>query len=102
MLSAATAADPFSGNFIAGLDGEKYRLEIAAFSRGQYDGEYRVANKRLPLEARRFGDRIAGRVGVGDSGFGFSAQLREGGLLWHDEKGRLMLFRRERASPGND
>ena len=94
LIAAGAESDPFVGSFVARDGGETHRLTLFAFARGVYDGEYRVAGQRLPLEARRFGEALAGRVGIDESAVGFTLQPQGGGLLWRDRTGRHMLFRR--------
>lgn len=94
----SAAADPFSGDFSASLDGKVYQLSITGFASGQYDGEYRGEGERLPLGARRFGDRIVGQVGVAATRFGFLGQIQNGHLLLQYENGRVILFKRIAAT----
>jgi len=102
-VTGNAAADLFTGEFTAKLEGEVYHLSISGHARGQYDGIYRVGGESMPLNARRFGDRIAGQIGIADLKFGFMAQIQDGGLLLHDEKGRMVMFRRNlRSRSGND
>ena len=94
VAAGIAAADLFTGDFSGRLDGEVYRLTISGYAGGQYEGSYRVGGEVMPLNARRFGDRIAGQIGVAGFKFGFTAQIQDGGLLLHDENGRIVLFRR--------
>ena len=91
------AADLFTGDFTGSLDGKEYRLSISGYAGGQYEGEFRAGGERLPLNARRFGDSIAGQIGIADFRFGFLAQVQDGGLLLRYEDGKVILFRRSSA-----
>lgn len=91
----AAAADLFTGEFSASRDGETYHLSISGFASGQYDGVYRTGSEKLPLNARRFGDRIAGQIGIADLRFGFLAEVQNGGLLMQYEDGNVILFKRD-------
>ncbi len=103
LCSETVAADLFTGHFIGQLDGEVYQLSITGYARGQYDGIYRAGGEPMPLNARRFGDRIAGQIGIADLKFGFMAQIQDGGLLLHDENGRVIMFRRNpQSQSGSD
>ena len=97
-LLNTAVADPFSGDFSASLDNGVYRLSIGGLARGQYDGEYLGEGERLPLSARRFGDRIVGQVGIAADGFSFLGQIQNGHLLMQYEDGRVILFRRISAT----
>ena len=99
LFTEAAAADLFTGEFSGSLDGKLYQLSIFGFARGQYDGEFRSDGERLPLNARRFGDRLAGQIGVGDLSSGFLAQVQNGGLLLQHEDGRVIFFRRGSLKP---
>lgn len=101
LLAANAAADPFSGEFSGSLDGEIHRLSISGHARGLYEGQYRAGGEIMSLNARRFGDRLAGRIGIADFGFGFTAQLQGDALLLRGENGRVILFRRT-AEAGAD
>ena len=93
----SAAADLFTGEFTGSLDGEVYQLSISGFAGGQYEGEYQAGGENLPLNARRFGDRIAGQIGIADMRFGFLAQVQNGGLLLQYENGKVILFKRKAA-----
>lgn len=93
-FAGAAASDPFTGEFSGSLDGKDYRLSISGFASGQYEGEFYAEGERLPLNARRFGDRIAGQIGIADHRSGFLAELQAGGLLLKYEDGRVILFKR--------
>ena len=86
--------DVFNGNFTGSLDGEVYQLSISGYAGGQYEGLYSAGGEIMPLNARRFGDRIAGQIGIADFRFGFMAQIQPGGLLFRNEDGREILFKR--------
>ncbi len=98
----SAAADLFTGEFTGSLDGEVYQLSISGFAGGQYEGEYRAGGENLPLNARRFGDRIAGQIGIADLRFGFLAQVQNGGLLLQYENGKVILFKRNAAVTTGD
>ena len=100
LFTDSAAADLFTGDFTASLDGQVYQLSISGFAGGQYDGEYRVRGENLPLSARRFGDSIAGQIGIADFRFGFLAQEQNGGLLLKYEDGTVILFRRVNTATG--
>lgn len=102
LTAGNAAADLFTGEFIGSFDGEEYRLSIHGFARGQYEGEYRAKGERLPLNARRFGDRIAGQIGIAEFKLGFVAQIQDGSLLLHSEDGKIILFRRILSQSGDD
>ncbi len=96
----SAAADLFTGDFTGSLDGKIYRLSISAYAGRLYEGEFITGGKKLPFNARRFGDRIAGQIGIADSGFGFLARVQNGGLLLQAEDGRVILFRRNSVVGG--
>ncbi len=93
-LLASAHTDHFNGDFTGSLDGVVYQLSISGYATGQYQGEYRAEGEILPLNARRFGDRIAGQIGVAGFKFGFIALQQNGGLLLHNENGKVILFKR--------
>ena len=101
LLAEAAAADPFSGEFSGSLDGETHRLSISGHARGLYEGQYRAGGEAMSLNARRFGDSLAGRIGIAGFGFGFTAQLQDGALLLRGENGRVILFRRTAGAGGD-
>ena len=94
LLIGSAQADYFNGDFTGFVDGEIYLLTISGYAGGQYEGEYRAGGEILPLNARRFGDRIAGQIGVAGFKFGFIALQQNGGLLLHNENGKVILFKR--------
>ena len=91
-------ADPYTGTFTGLLEGEEYRLSISGNGGGQYEGKLRVDGVIMPLNARRFGDRIAGQIGIADDSFEFVANLQGSALLLQDEDGVSILFRRDTSS----
>ena len=91
-------ADPYTGTFTGLLEGEEYQLSISGNGGGQYEGKLRVDGLIMSLNARRFGDRIAGRIGVADDSFEFVAKLQGSALLLQDEDGVSILFRRDTGS----
>jgi hypothetical protein len=93
-------ADSFTGSFSGKMEGEQYQLTIRSETTGQYAGELRVAGEAVPLNARRFGDRIAGQIGNAADGFGFVAQIQGNGLLLQDEDGEIIVFKRDSAIAG--
>ena len=93
----SAAADLFTGDFTGSLDGRVYQLSISGYAGGQYEGEFRAGGENLPLNARRFGDSIAGQIGIADFSFGFLAQVQNDGLLLQYEDGKVILFRRNTA-----
>jgi len=97
IFTEAAAADLFTGEFTGLLDGKVYQLSISGFAGGQYEGEFHAAGENLPLNARRFGDRIAGQIGIADHSFGFLAQVQDGGLLLQYEDGKVILFKRSHS-----
>ncbi len=74
-----------------------YQLSIFGPAGGQYEGILRAGVENLPLGARRFGDSIAGQIGIAEFRFGFLAQVQNGGLLLQDEDGKVILFKRTKA-----
>ena len=99
LLSVESAvADPYTGSFSGWLDGEEYQLSISRNESGQYQGELEVAGVVLSLNARRFGDRIAGQIGAADGSFGFVANLQGNLLIFEDEEGVSIKFRRDTDS----
>ena len=99
LFTEAAAADLFTGEFSGSLDGKVYQLSISGFAGGQYEGEFRSGGETLPLNARRFGDRIAGQIGIANLRSGFLAQLQDGGLLLQHEDGKVIFFRRGNINP---
>jgi len=102
LLSVESAfADAYTGTFSGWLEGEEYQLSISRNETGQYQGELEVAGVVLQLNARRFGDRIAGQVGGADGSFGFVASLQGNLLIFEDEEGVSIKFRRDTDSGKN-
>ena len=95
----SAAADLFTGDFTGSLDGKQYQLSISGYAGGQYEGEFSTGGENLPLNARRFGDSIAGQIGIAEFRYGFLAQVQNGGLLLKDEDGKVILFRRNSSDP---
>jgi hypothetical protein len=91
-------ADAYTGTFTGWLEGEEYQLTIAQDDNGLYAGELQVAGVVLSLNARRFGDRIAGQVGGADESFGFVANLQGSALIFEDEEGVSIKFERDSVS----
>ena len=88
----AAAADPYIGRFVGTFEGEEYRLTLAASGSQRYEGEIVLAGERVPLVAQRFGDRLAGQVGIGGDSFEFSAELSGDILLFRDPDGEIIRF----------
>ena len=103
-LCGSAHGDQFNGDFTGSLDGRVYQLTISGYAGGQYEGEYHAGGEILPLNARRFGDRIAGQIGVAGFRIGFVARQEDGGLLLHKENGKVILFKRNAglSSVGNE
>lgn len=99
LFSEAADADFFTGEFSGSLDGKLYQLSISGFASGQYEGEIHAGGESLPLNARRFGDRIAGQIGIADLRSGFLAQVQDGGLLLQHEDGKVIFFKRGNLTP---
>ncbi len=93
----SAAADLFTGDFTGSLDGKVYRLSISGYASGQYEGAFLAGGETLPLNARRFGDSIAGQIGIADFSFGFLAQVQDGGLLMRYEDGKVIFFSRSNS-----
>lgn len=88
-------ADGFVGSYIGQLDGEEYLLSISLNEGGLYQGELRVDGVRLELNARRFGEKIAGQIAAADDSFGFVAHLQGNALTFQDEEGVSIKFKRD-------
>lgn len=88
-------ADAFVGSFVGLLEGEEYQLTISHNESGQYEGELKIADVRLKLDARRFGEKIAGQIVAADDSFGFIAYLQGNALIFQDEEGVSIKFERD-------
>lgn len=96
LLSVESAiADAYTGTFSGWLEGEEYQLSISKNKTGQYQGELQVAGFVLSLNARRFGDRIAGQIVGADGSFGFVANLQGNTLIFEDEDSVSIKFQRD-------
>jgi len=93
-LLDSAAADLVIGDFAAALDGWVYRVSIAGFASGRYDGQYRGEGERLPFDARRCGDRVVGQIGIAASRCGFIGQIQYGNLRLHYEDGGVNPLKR--------
>jgi hypothetical protein len=87
-------ADPLAGRYSGQLHAEEYRLSIQPAAGGLYEGELRVADTRVGLVARRFGDRVMGQLGSPDDYIGFVITLQGNLLRLEDEDGEVILFHR--------
>lgn len=85
----AQQADPFVGRFGGDIDGESWQMRIFSDSPGNYDGEVRAGDRRLPLVGRRFGEYMIGKIGFPGDDFAFRARIL----------GAVLLIERERAAP---
>lgn len=94
-LIESVIADGFVGSYTGQLDGEEYLLSISLNDSGQYEGELRVDGVRLQLNARRFGEKIAGLIAAADDSFGFVANLQGKALIFQDEEGVSIKFERD-------
>ena len=91
---AGTAlADPFAGAFVGEFEGEEYRLTLLAAGTYRYEGEIVIGGEPVPLVARRFGERLAGQIGIGGDSFEFSAEFSGEVLLLRDADGEVIRFR---------
>ena len=63
----ASAVDPYDGVYVATIDEIDYHLTLEADNFGRYDGIFTTDGEKQGLEARRFGDRLAGRI-IGPGG----------------------------------
>ena len=88
----AVAADPYVGSFVGTFGGEEYRLTLNPAGNLRYEGEIVIADEPLPLVAQRFGDRLAGQIGIGGDSFEFSAELNGDILLFRDPDGEIIRF----------
>jgi hypothetical protein len=101
-LIESSMADSYVGSFRGQLEGEQYQLIIGSKTFGQYEGELRVGNEKVTLNASRFGDRISGQIGSGDEGFGFVAQIQDSKLVLQDEDGETIVFERESEATSSE
>ena len=97
ILSPAIA-DLFVGNFIAEVDGKTYRLTIEPPISKRYDGILMIDDDAMQVDARRFGDRFAGRIVGKSNSFGFRAEMLGAAPLIHTETGLVLKFRRDHGS----
>lgn len=95
LASAALAADPLTGDYSARVRGQDYELVLRSDDGRIYEGYLRIDTRSLPLDARRFGDRLVGRAGRADEAVGLIVESRGMGLLLQiDDEPPLFLRRR--------
>ena len=78
--AAARAEDAFTGRFAGHYGGERIELEIELIGAGRYEGALRRGDEILLLQARRFGDRLVGRVGNETAGVAVLVEARGMGI----------------------
>ena len=88
-------ADLFIGSFIAKIDGKTYRLSIEPANSKGYDGVFMIDKEAMEVDARRFGDQLAGRIISKHSSFGFRAEMQGSAPLVRTETGLVLPFRRD-------
>ena len=96
--STRVLADLFVGEFYAQVGDEQYQMSIQQSPASGYEGSIDIdGNRVFEIDARRFGDKIAGRLVSVGGNQGFIAEMRAGAPLVHLEDGRSIVFRRGRA-----
>ncbi len=90
----ARAGDPFAGRFVAHHAGERIELELEIVAAGGYEGVLRRDGETLLLQARRFGDRLVGRIGDETGGIAILVEARGMGISIRLDDGVPLFLRR--------
>ncbi len=93
--AASRADDPLTGEFVARSGVLDYDLSLRSDDGKIYEGYLRVDGEARALGARRFGDRILGRVGGSADGVAIVVELRGMGV-WLRLDGAPPVFLRRR------
>lgn len=88
------AADAFAGRFTGDHGGQRYELELEFVGSGRYEGALRSDGKPALVLARRFGERLVGRVGDEKDGVALIAEIRGMGISLSLEGGVPIFLRR--------
>jgi len=81
------------GCLVADLVGRRYRVNIERVNASSYDGILQIDGDPMQLDARRYGERIIGRLRNHSEEIGFRARFEGGILLMQTEDGRRIIFR---------
>ena len=95
LLPGAAIADPYVGSFAGELDGKRYALSIDWVSASTYDGILQVDGSPMQFDARRYGERMGGRVADETQQFRFRARIEGSLLVIEIEDGRRLVLRRQ-------
>ena len=95
LVSTRVNADLFEGKFHAMVGNERYQMTIHTSTASGYEGVINVdGDPSMQIDARRFGDKIAGRLNSISGSQGFTADAGTGTLVFQLEDGGTIVFRR--------
>ena len=94
LLPGTALADPYVGSFVGELDGKQYQLSIDWVSASTYDGILQVDGMPMQFDARRYGERMGGRIADESQQFRFRARIEGSLLILEIEDGRRLVLRR--------
>lgn len=94
LLPGQVMADPYVGHFVGELDGHHYRVTIDRVNSTTYDGILWIDDERMQLDARRYGERMSGRLADQSQQLGFRARIEGSILILETEDGRRLILRR--------
>ena len=93
--STRAAADLFEGEFYTQVGKQRYQMTVKRVSGSGYEGIIQVDGIGLmQIDARRFGDRLVGRLNDSSGGQGFIAEMSAGAPVLQLEDGQTLVFRR--------
>ena len=97
LVPAYALDDPFIGFFSGELDGSRYEVTIERINATSYDGLLLIDGDRMQLDARRYGEKVAGMLRSYSGELRFGAQLQGSALILEIEDARRIVL--WRSSP---
>ncbi|WP_019614235.1 hypothetical protein [Psychromonas ossibalaenae] len=93
-FAAASAADPFVGEFSSYADDDNYSITIKTPVNGYYHGTISIDGEKIPLTANKSGKFLVGTINDYGDIYQFTVVSRaDGSFLFTDEDGESLIFR---------
>ena len=73
-------ADPFIGQFVAGMDGEEYTLTMNKEKDNLYKGTMSIDGTVIPVSGRKENDRLIGQIHEEGETYPFTPGVSAGGV----------------------
>jgi hypothetical protein len=92
LVTGIAQDDPLVGYFSGEIDGIQYQATIERFDSTTYDGLLQIDAEKWQLDARRYGERVAGLLRNQAGELHFRAELQGSVLILEIEDGRRVVL----------